>query len=337
MGDENICIMHRGIPRNHPRGGAPELLENLATWSQIVRPETEKLTPREGWQRRARFYNSVRIPDLFFSQEDFPALCSHETSHERREALKRCLATEDSSSPGRQNESAMCCERVLEVLDWFVSENIMLFRSSDGQDKYLYRLISTICDVPWLAGKVVVGPSDFSGEGEQTLLASDAEAPLGSKEMDADTPKEVGGIAEMFPCLSSVSNYLALTAATWKHKGWTLDSTGTATPAFLYAYAPYLRVTLEILQITLKASGPPEYNPFFRRMIDLTQPSDIYDLHKLLLWIANENGGRLQVRQSLAASLILKQKEDEYEEEEEEEDESQRVHVGYFFTAAECI
>eukprot|EP01055_Gregarina_sp_Pseudo9_P005954 Gregarina_sp_Pseudo_9__5953@NODE_965_length_2025_cov_29_670695_g905_i0_p4_GENE_NODE_965_length_2025_cov_29_670695_g905_i0NODE_965_length_2025_cov_29_670695_g905_i0_p4_ORF_typecomplete_len100_score13_62_NODE_965_length_2025_cov_29_670695_g905_i0533832 len=99
----------------------------------------------------------------------------------------------------------------------------------------------------------------------------------------------------MFPAFADEPNFLALTAGICKHKGWTFHSAGgTATGVYLCSYTPYTFMHIVVVQVTLKETGPPEYDPFFVDYIKLTS-AGIFKIHKLLFWLANENGGRLHV------------------------------------------
>eukprot|EP01055_Gregarina_sp_Pseudo9_P002233 Gregarina_sp_Pseudo_9__2232@NODE_256_length_3405_cov_38_774510_g239_i0_p8_GENE_NODE_256_length_3405_cov_38_774510_g239_i0NODE_256_length_3405_cov_38_774510_g239_i0_p8_ORF_typecomplete_len100_score4_44_NODE_256_length_3405_cov_38_774510_g239_i029743273 len=79
---------------------------------------------------------------------------------------------------------------------------------------------------------------------------------------------------------------------------------GTTISAFLGSYTPFARFQVRLIEITLGATGPPKMSQFFSEWFNLTDTYDFSRLHRVLLWLAEKNGGRLQVQHSIDIGLL---------------------------------
>eukprot|EP01055_Gregarina_sp_Pseudo9_P001534 Gregarina_sp_Pseudo_9__1533@NODE_2029_length_1194_cov_101_038961_g1874_i0_p1_GENE_NODE_2029_length_1194_cov_101_038961_g1874_i0NODE_2029_length_1194_cov_101_038961_g1874_i0_p1_ORF_typecomplete_len343_score24_90Sec2p/PF06428_11/0_46Sec2p/PF06428_11/6_2e03_NODE_2029_length_1194_cov_101_038961_g1874_i01661044 len=261
------------------------------TTQEVREPEKkEEIIPLHPSEARFRFFRNLDVPDLFFSRTNFPAVELKDTQVERANALKKFLTAKGPFRRKHRAESEVCLEKVQKVLDSFLKANLGYVNLTEGQSPELHRLISAICDVSWLADKITVAPRH-------------TETPV-----DADNSR--GGLAEIFPVLVGETNFLALTARTCKYKGWKFDSAGgTVTAAYLAAYIPYICLHAVVIQITLTETGPPTFELIFSDYLRYATP-EIFKLHKLLFWVANENGGHLLVQQTLNPRLIYDEEDD---------------------------
>eukprot|EP01055_Gregarina_sp_Pseudo9_P001843 Gregarina_sp_Pseudo_9__1842@NODE_2257_length_1075_cov_31_048263_g1388_i1_p1_GENE_NODE_2257_length_1075_cov_31_048263_g1388_i1NODE_2257_length_1075_cov_31_048263_g1388_i1_p1_ORF_typecomplete_len252_score25_52_NODE_2257_length_1075_cov_31_048263_g1388_i160815 len=241
--------------------------------------DEESIDPTEiqKYKDRARFFSFLCDPNAKYTYDNFPF--DYCEPKKREEELLNDYLKDAAFFPAHfRHQSEECYEELKKFR--LTCDNIE-WRAE------CFAAISKICDVPWLSGRV-------------EIFKKEASTPPRRRKF-----REVGGLAEVYalePLERACLGTLVLACA---HCGWDFNSVGTTHSAVIYSMYPYDEWFVVVTHITLNETGAPQAATLSPRYHLLQTADDLFNLHKLLFWLAAVNGGKFRIQQEINPDLVL--------------------------------